>query len=511
MRVLAAVESGARVGATTELSIGGPKQRFVLARLLAEPNRVISVDRLVDGLWGDDPPETARHTVQAYISELRKALGSFHDTIAVALSGRRADSTFDDLIARGVESAAAKFGLDSVVLEPPYTDDDNGLRRVADGGPALMFGAFFMHDPFLALADEYPDTTFVLIDYPGAAPAANVVAVNFADEQGSFLVGAAAALESATGKVGYIGANSQSFIEAFRAGFEQGAVAADPDVELVSELIFPRLASRLHATSGYSHPEQAHRIATAMFDDGVDIIFVAAGGSYSGVIEAATELSRSDLQLWVIGVDTDQYYDITDEQRAHLVTSMFKRLDLGVEAVVAAHDAGTLAVPGMITVTMADGGVGYTDTGGHLQPRDDRRARDVPSPDHRRHDHGRSQARRSASGVGEFAPLGLDGVDETIRLGLVRSEPAVAFAVGLDLLQCLTRVQRCQFGHPPLGVLELLGLNCDIGGLAAQTGQRLVHHDASVGKCVPLAGSAGGEQELSHRGGHAHADRCNVT
>ena len=57
-------------------SLGGPKQRLVLAMLLAEPNRVVSVDRLVDALWGDYPPETARHTVQSYVSELRKALGS---------------------------------------------------------------------------------------------------------------------------------------------------------------------------------------------------------------------------------------------------------------------------------------------------------------------------------------------------------------------------------------------------------------------------------------------------
>jgi basic membrane lipoprotein Med (substrate-binding protein (PBP1-ABC) superfamily)/DNA-binding SARP family transcriptional activator len=290
------------------------------------------------------------------------------DKIAVALSGSRAVSTFDDLVARGVESAAAEFGLDAVVLEPPYTDFENEMRGVADGGPALMFGAVFMHEPMLAIAAEYPDTTFALIDSQEAPPAANVVAVNFAVEQGSFLVGAAAALESATGKIGYIGANSQPFIEAFRAGFEQGALAADPDIEVASELIVPRRASGLDSNFGYVDPEEAHRIATAMFDDGVDVIFVAAGVSGRGVIEAATELSGPGRQLWVIGVDSDQSYDVTEEQRPHLLTSMFKRLELGVEAVVAAHDAGTLAVPGTITVTLADGGVGYTDTGQHLQP-----------------------------------------------------------------------------------------------------------------------------------------------
>jgi basic membrane lipoprotein Med (substrate-binding protein (PBP1-ABC) superfamily)/DNA-binding SARP family transcriptional activator len=290
------------------------------------------------------------------------------ETIVMALAGRRADTAFDELVARGFESAAAKFDLDTVVLEPPYTDVEGDLRRIADDSPALMFGTFLMSPRLLAIADEYPDTTFALIDFEEEPPAPNVVAVNFAVEQGSFLVGAAAALESATGKVGYIGANSQPFIEAFRAGFEQGAAAGDPDVEVVSELIFPRRASGENSNAGYLNRELARQIATTMYDDGVDVIFVAAGDSGRGVIEAATELSRPDRQLWAIGVDTDQYYDITDEQRAHLLTSMFKRLDFGVEAVLAAHDAGTLVAPGTVTVTIADGAVGYTDTGGYLQP-----------------------------------------------------------------------------------------------------------------------------------------------
>ena len=75
-RVVAAVRAGTPTERPLPPSLGGPKQRLVLAMLLAEPNRVVSVDRLVDGLWGDNPPETARHTVQSYVSELRKALGS---------------------------------------------------------------------------------------------------------------------------------------------------------------------------------------------------------------------------------------------------------------------------------------------------------------------------------------------------------------------------------------------------------------------------------------------------
>lgn len=56
------------------LQLGGPKQRAVLAVLLLNANRVVSLDRLIDVLWGDEPPPTAAPTVQAYVSNLRKEL-----------------------------------------------------------------------------------------------------------------------------------------------------------------------------------------------------------------------------------------------------------------------------------------------------------------------------------------------------------------------------------------------------------------------------------------------------
>src|SRR5690242_7108747 len=56
------------------VSLGGQKQRALLATLLLEPNRIVSGDRLIDAVWGEFPPETARNTVQVYISQLRKRL-----------------------------------------------------------------------------------------------------------------------------------------------------------------------------------------------------------------------------------------------------------------------------------------------------------------------------------------------------------------------------------------------------------------------------------------------------
>ena len=225
-----------------------------------------------------------------------------------------------------------------------------------------------MQGPFLDIADEFPDTVFAMIDAT-EPPLPNTVAIRFAVEQGSYLVGAAAALESATGRIGYIGANASKHIESFRAGFEQGALAADPDVEIVVDLVAPTLDS-----VGYVSPEIARREAAAMYEQGVDVIFVAAGSSGIGVTEAATALSTETRPLWVIGVDSDQYYDISDTQRAHLLTSMFKGFDVGIHAVVAAYDNGTLVAPSVVEVGLADGAVGYTTTGNTLERRRSRRS-----------------------------------------------------------------------------------------------------------------------------------------
>src|ERR671934_1329090 len=56
------------------VALGGQKRRALLATLLLEANRVVSRDRLIDALWGEDPPDTARNTVQVYVSQLRKLL-----------------------------------------------------------------------------------------------------------------------------------------------------------------------------------------------------------------------------------------------------------------------------------------------------------------------------------------------------------------------------------------------------------------------------------------------------
>lgn len=290
------------------------------------------------------------------------------DTIVMALTSPREQSIFDELLARGVEEAAAENGLEAHVLEPPFADADDELRRAAAAEPALLFGMYELWEPFKDHAPDFPDTTFVAVDVLDEPTTSNMVTVHFAVEQGSFLVGAAAALESDSGRIGYIGANSMPMLEEFRSGFEQGAAAVDSSIVVETALIRPPLDGEPRQ-DGFDHAAVAKQIASTMYrDHGVDVIFVAAGMSGRGVAEAAAELSTPGRKLWMIGVDNDQLFDLPAEQRDHVLTSMVKRFDVAIRAVTHESNQGVLEVPSSRTFTLADGGIGYTTSGGFLDP-----------------------------------------------------------------------------------------------------------------------------------------------
>jgi basic membrane protein A len=110
-----------------------------------------------------------------------------------------------------------------------------------------------------------------------------------------------------------------------------------------------------------------------MYSDGADVVFHAAGGSGVGVFEAARELSGSGRQLWAIGVDTDQFETVrtltgvvdAEGWRAHILTSVLKRMDVAVYTVVAEFAHGEFR-PGPRIFDLATDGVGLSTSGGYL-------------------------------------------------------------------------------------------------------------------------------------------------
>jgi basic membrane lipoprotein Med (substrate-binding protein (PBP1-ABC) superfamily)/DNA-binding SARP family transcriptional activator len=262
----------------------------------------------------------------------------------------------DALLQDGFERAARDFDFEPILLTGPFNNLDDELGSLAESGTDLVVltDLVFFSDAVEAAA-EHPDTTWAYVEHP----AGNVPSISFAEHEGSYLVGAAAALTSQTGTIGFVGGFQIPTVERFRAGFEAGARAVDPAVEILAAY------TSLDGT-GFADEDLANEAATRMYQRGADVVFHATGAAGGGVFAAAREESdRQGRHLWAIGVDADQYLDASELERPHVLTSMIKRFDVAVYELIRDYLDGGLEPTGRV-LTLADGGVGYSTTGGHL-------------------------------------------------------------------------------------------------------------------------------------------------
>ena len=271
-------------------------------------------------------------------------------------TGGRGDGTFNDSAGEGATRATAELGIEVKELEANVDEDRKAnLELLVEGGAKVIVGVGFMFtDPMGEIAAANPDVTFGIVDSVVEAP--NVRSLVFAEEQGSFLVGAAAALKSESGKIGFIGGQEIDLIKKFEAGYIAGAKYINPDIVVESKYLGPA-----GDNSAWGNVAGAKEIASGWYADGADIIYTAAGGSGAGTIEAAVEAGK-----WAIGVDSDQYLTASnDEQKARILTSMLKRVDVAVfETMKAACEGDTAG--GIKVFDLSNDGVGYSTSGGYI-------------------------------------------------------------------------------------------------------------------------------------------------
>ncbi len=253
--------------------------------------------------------------------------------------GGRGDKSFNDSAAAGLDAAKKKFGVKAkevTVTTGSDSEREDKLRLLAKAGynPIIAVG-FLYAGPLKAVASDYPDTQFGIID-DASVDLLNVAGLVFAEEQGSYLAGVAAALASKSGKIGYIGGVRIPLLQKFEAGFVAGVKAtkksATVDVKYVTE--FPDF-------SGFNDPAKAKVIAKGMIDKGTDVIYSAAGGSGAGNFAAATDAAKAGKKVWTIGVDSDQYLTASADEKKNMLTSMIKRVDRAVYDVIATAVVGS--------------------------------------------------------------------------------------------------------------------------------------------------------------------------
>jgi basic membrane protein A len=274
------------------------------------------------------------------------------------------DDSFNEAANTGLQAAAEDFGAEVTYLEPNEDGSNRGdlLRQLAEDGNDLVIGVGFLfaesmggtEDAPGGIAAEFPDTSFAIID-DASFEAENVTSLVFAEEQGSFLVGAAAALSSGTGQIGFIGGVETPLIQKFQAGFEAGVAQIDEAAEVeVSYITQPP------DFNGFADPASARTIADGMFDNDIDVVYHAAGGSGEGLFQSAAEADRL-----AIGVDSDQYQQVEADVQPCILSSMLKRVDVAVYTAIENLINGELEA-GSLTFDLSNDGVGYATDGGQL-------------------------------------------------------------------------------------------------------------------------------------------------
>jgi basic membrane protein A len=276
-------------------------------------------------------------------------------------SGGRGSAGFNELAWEGVKRAADALGADLKEVTAKADDTDAArearLTELAEGRyyPIFAIGSTWA-GAVAKVASKYPGTWFVMVD-DATVDAPHVIGIQFNEAQGSFLVGAAAALTSKTGNVGFIGAVQNPLLGKFQAGFAAGVRAAKADVKVQVAYL-----SQPPDDAGFSDPAAARKTALGMYDAGADVIFAAAGDSGNGVIQAA-----HDRGLWAIGADSDQYLAADPSVRSGILTSMLKRADVGTYT-IAMEVATGVPKDGNNVFGLDRGGVGYATSGGFVDP-----------------------------------------------------------------------------------------------------------------------------------------------
>jgi basic membrane protein A len=292
-------------------------------------------------------------------------------TVGIAYDvGGLGDKSFNDAANAGVEAAIAagqvcRDNVTTIEADSTGSNRDANIQALADAGNDYVEGVgFAFSEGINKIAPDYPDVQFGIIDgfatcgtvcglENDAEAIPNVADLTFKEEEGSFLVGAAAASLAdslSCDTIGFLGGQTGPLIGKFQAGYEAGVAAVNDGITILVEYIGDD-------TTAFVDPVKGKAKATTMFNDGACIIYHAAGLSGNGMIEAAAELDKI-----AIGVDSDQYQAFSNDpaQQAVIFTSMLKRVDTATqEAIETVGTGGTVATT---VFALADEGVGYSQS-----------------------------------------------------------------------------------------------------------------------------------------------------
>ncbi|ERK56783.1 basic membrane protein [Gemella bergeri ATCC 700627] len=284
--------------------------------------------------------------------------------------GGAKDKSFNQSNVEAVKAWVEKNG--GKALNPIETKNQSdiaaNLQNAAKASDVISLAGFYFEKELPKVADSFGDKKFIFID--GVVEKPNVESINFAEHEAGYLAGYAAALQSKTGKVGFIGGAKIPAVVKFGLGFVQGAKAANKDIKII-----------YNYSGSFNDTNKGKTLAATMYDAGADVIFVAAGGTGSGSVKEAQERATKDvkesgeIKHWIVGVDKDQYSegifkakdkDNKDVEKSVILTSAVKRIDVAVTQVLDAIKEGKFEGGKAKVFTIKEDGVGLPEKNPNL-------------------------------------------------------------------------------------------------------------------------------------------------
>lgn len=271
------------------------------------------------------------------------------------IGGTLGDKSFVDSADRGFKKAVEEFGIEYVPVEAssdPAKIDAAFTDALNDPTIDIIFQSQGdLTEKLLEIAPKYPEKKFVIFDNPFAfdkceACKANVYAMQYAQNEGSYLAGYYAGLMSESKIIGAVGGQDIPVIQDFMIGYKQGAV----DAGVKEENVLVQFAA------SWSDPAKGKELALTMYQQGADVVFQVAGGTGEGVFYAAEEAGK-----WAIGVDSDQALIIEEtnpDQAKVILTSMLKNVDNSIYRFFQMNAEGKAPWGTNELLGIAQGGVG---------------------------------------------------------------------------------------------------------------------------------------------------------
>ncbi|MCK5615551.1 BMP family ABC transporter substrate-binding protein [Candidatus Pacearchaeota archaeon] len=285
-------------------------------------------------------------------------------TIALVLStGGLGDFGFNDLAYKGLMDANKTYTLDYDWVEPDTVPEINTFiesyasSTTKDYDLIIAIG-FSAEAGVKESAVKHPDQNYMILDFDlSVAGLDNVASTSFLEHEGSFLVGAMAAMTTESDTIGFLGGEEVPLIEKFQAGYEQGALHINPDIKILVQYAPDQSNPWNDVTGGKT-------VAENFIDKDADVIYAAAGETGLGMFDAIKDETGtinadgtvSGNRVWAIGVDADQ----DGLEKGYILCSMVKRVDVAVERQIGRIATG-LAPIDMIAQGLEDGMVGISN------------------------------------------------------------------------------------------------------------------------------------------------------